>query len=180
MDLAGGIDKVKKLLNNLVEALKKLLSAPGKVFARFFKKFTSIIDRFPGENFNLKRSSRSGHWWRVPAGKRRPILIALGGLVIVLIILIISSVVLKTRGGKKDAFADIAAGPFIPVEELFIPGEPDFVPDFIPGREPRNSWTLEDIRPYWRNPGTAAETRYNDLWRGEIKSAVDKLLEGVP
>jgi len=60
------------------------------------------------------------------------------------------------------------------MEELFIPAEPDFVPEFIFEREKRRFWSLEDIRPYWKAPDS------NDRWTEEIKSAVDKLMEGIP
>ena len=68
----------------------------------------------------------------------------------------------------------MSSGPYIPPEELFIPTEPDFLPEFLLEREPRSSWSLDEIRPYWKNPGTP------EFWQEEIKSAVDKLMEGVP
>ena len=110
---------------------------------------------------------------RIPEEKRRPFLIGLGGLGgIVMIILVI--IILKPGRGGPDSASPLARGFVIPQEELFIPSEPDFVPEFLLEREPRGVWLLEDIRPYWKSP------EISGFWREEIKSAVDKLMEGVP
>jgi len=57
---------------------------------------------------------------------------------------------------------------------LFYPLEPDFLPGFLPEREMRRFWTLDDIRPYWKAPGNSP------WWMEEITSTVDSLMEGVP
>jgi hypothetical protein len=110
---------------------------------------------------------------RFPERQRKPMLFALGGLVVLFLILVITLAALDLRK-EEDAPVSNVTGPAIPAEELFIPAEPDFVPEFLPAREPRSSWSVEDIRPYWKNPENT------ELWRGEIKSAVDKLMEAVP
>ena len=114
---------------------------------------------------------------RIPEEKRRPVLFGLAGLIALVLILIITVGVLNSgRSGRsgRSGIQETAAGPNIPVEDLFMPAEPDFVPQFLLEREPRHFWTIDDIRPYWRNPGTP------ELWREEIMSAVDRLMEGVP
>ena len=74
----------------------------------------------------------------------------------------------------KTPTGAINIGFSIPQEELFIPAEPDFVPELLFEREPRRYWALEDLRPYWRKP------EISEHWKEEIKSAVDKIMEGVP
>jgi hypothetical protein len=123
--------------------------------ARFNSILNSILDRFEPE-------------------KRKPLLIGSGSLICILLILIIAAGVSSSK--KKRTISPEAApeGLTIAVEELFIPAEPDFVPEFIFEREKRRFWSLEDIRPYWRTPDSS------DRWREEMKSAVDKLMEGIP
>ncbi|MDR3139121.1 MAG: hypothetical protein LBT95_05545 [Treponema sp.] len=59
-------------------------------------------------------------------------------------------------------------------EELFLPEEPDFLPEFIPDREP-GPWTAEDARSFWTDPSKDAE-----LWRRRTETVIDELLEQIP
>lgn len=111
---------------------------------------------------------------KFPEDKRRPILFGLAGFVALFFVLIISIPLVYSGRSRKDIAGGTTAGFAIPLEELFFPSEPDFLPDYLLVREPRSSWSIEDIRPYWREPGNA------ELWRNEIQSAVDKIMEGVP
>jgi len=111
---------------------------------------------------------------RFPEKQRRPILYGVGGMALLFVILLIYIPVSLSGGRPQQATAPRTAGGFaIPSEELFFPAEPDFFPQFMLEREPRGYWTLEDIRPYWRIP------QDTDLFRQQIKSAVDRLMEGV-
>ena len=131
-----------------------------------------------------RKTDKSGFftgWFRrsfgpgsVPEGKRRVMIFAIGGFAALFLILIIAILALNFGGPKESSVQNLAAGPSVPSEDLFIPAEPDFLPQFLPEREPRRFWTLDDIRPYWKNPEDSGQ------WRGEIRSAVDKLMEGVP
>ena len=109
---------------------------------------------------------------RFPEKMRKPIIFSLGGVVVLFIFLVI--VIFTVHSVKPPKAVQMSAGPFIPVEDLFIPAEPDYVPEFILEREPRSSWSPEDIQSYWRSPGNS------EYWREEITSAVDILMEGVP
>ena len=109
----------------------------------------------------------------IPESKRRPLIICIGSLVVIFMVLI-AALVMRTGKTEKETSPSMMAGFTIPQEELFLPVEPDFVPRFIFEREPRRYWSLEDIRPYWRAP------EISERWREEIRSAVDRLMEGVP
>jgi len=126
--------------------------------ARFKSILDSIIDRF-------------GHF---EPEKRRLLLIGSGSLIGILLILVIAAGVSSSKKRRTVSPGAVSEGLTIAVEELFIPAEPDFVPEFIFEREKRRFWSLEDIRPYWRTPDSS------DRWREEMKSAVDKLMEGIP
>jgi hypothetical protein len=159
MDLTRIAGTAKELFSKIPEALKGFGKAPAKTFTQLPDIIAQISDRFLGH---------------IPEKKRRPILLCFGALIIIFLILIIAGSAMRSRKPDSDAFAGLAAGPRIPPEDLFIPEEPDFIPDFIPGREPRQSWSVDDIRPFWKNPANQG------LWRDIIRSEVDKLLEGVP
>jgi len=68
----------------------------------------------------------------------------------------------------------VCAGLVLSQDDFFIPAEPDFLPEFLLERDPGHTWSIEDIRPYWKSPERTGR------WQDEIKSAVDKLMEGVP
>jgi len=63
-----------------------------------------------------------------------------------------------------------------PTESFFLPYEPDFVPDVILEREPRDGWTDEDAKPFWTDPLPGNE----NFWRKRIESGINTLLENVP
>jgi len=186
MDLNKVNEKAKELLNKLTEGLKTLLALPGKLFVRLssifkplaFKTsvlkpgiFTSWKEKIASFFSRILETIRSRGFLE---GKRRTVFFAAGGATIFLFILLIILLAVNSSGPKKSAPADMSSGPVIPAEDLFIPREPDFLPGFLMEREPRSSWSLDDIRPYWRSPANA------EPWRGELKSAVDKIMEGIP
>jgi hypothetical protein len=172
MDLSGLREKINGILENLKGIPKK---AGG--FPRKNNKTRQITGGFLGEIKGLvsvltARINRAVN--RFGPDKKKPLLIGFGGLAALFLILAIAAGILnskKRRGISPDA---AAGGLTISAEELFIPAEPDFVPEFIFEREQRRFWSLEDIRPYWKTPDLS------DRWREEIKSAVDKLMEDVP
>ena len=110
----------------------------------------------------------------VPEEKRKPLIIGVGGLAGLFIVLLIAAMAMNSGKKEKSRPSVMAAGLVIPHEELFIPEEPDFVPEFLFEREPRRSWSVDDISPFWKAPDTSGR------WMEEIKAAVDKLMEGVP
>jgi len=108
------------------------------------------------------------------SSKKKLMLFGLGGAGVLLFGLVAIVVIRSAaKPGSSDVF-NIALGSAIPAEEFFYPPEPDFLPDFIPERESRRFWSLEDIRQYWRTPGDSG------WWMEEIKTTVDSLMEGVP
>ncbi|MCL2479494.1 MAG: hypothetical protein FWF22_08330 [Treponema sp.] len=108
---------------------------------------------------------------RIPAEKRRIYLLVPGGLVLLAICLILVSIAVH---GKNPAAGTIAQSPGIPADELFYPAEPDFVPSLLL-KEPRSSWTADDLVPFWQDPGK----NHEDEWRQIAADSVDKLMEGV-
>ena len=153
---------------------EKILEVPGKIRAAvskfrlawpglsFFKQInmSSLAEKFTSSLGNLGPQ------------KKRLVILASGCTVVFFAIILIISLSAKSRSIDSGNFGSISSN--IPHGELFYPDEPDFVPHFLLEREPRQSWTLEDIRPYWSRPENP------DFWRGEIYSAIDLLMEGVP
>ena len=137
------------------------------------EKINGILDKIK-EAFSVLLTRTKDVINNIGPNKKKPLLIGFGALAVLFLILIIA---VGMSGSRKRRMAspDVVAGNLsIPTEELFIPAEPDFVPEFIFEREKRRFWSLEDIRPYWKIPDSS------DRWREEIKSAVDKLMEGIP
>ena len=123
---------------------------------------------------NLLASLENRFLNRFPEKQRRLLLLGIGGTALLFITLLISIPVTLSGRTSQTVPVRTASGFFIPANELFFPSEPVFFPEFILEREPRNFWILEDIRPYWRNLDNT------ELWRDQIKSVVDRLMESVP
>jgi hypothetical protein len=111
---------------------------------------------------------------RIPEDKRRMFTYSLGGLVFLLIIMIV--VALAGSGGRTENLQAIAANRGIPVDDLFYPEEPDFLPPLLLERLPGQAWAMDDLRQYWTDPGSG----YEEKWREMAETVIDKLLEGVP
>jgi hypothetical protein len=114
--------------------------------------------------------------------RRRGALIFLGAFGLILLISLLAAVLAAnhTRGrAGSDPGLGIsdALGPRpIPPEELFLPEEPDFLPEVLLERERRDSWTVDDARPFWVDPLEAGREVYIDRMSREI----DTLLERIP
>ncbi|MDR0473959.1 MAG: hypothetical protein LBH43_09865 [Treponema sp.] len=109
----------------------------------------------------------------IPAEKRRASLFCAGGTVFLLIIVILVSLAAEPEEAEESA-----QGPAVAIsgDDFFLPREPDFVPDFLPGREPRADWGVDEVMPFWKDPGQSV--RY--LWQEEMSAIIDRLLENVP
>jgi hypothetical protein len=64
----------------------------------------------------------------------------------------------------------------IPPEDLFLPGEPDFLPEVLLEKEKQSTWTGEDARQFWRDPLQDNPER----WRERMGTVIDRLMERVP
>jgi hypothetical protein len=114
--------------------------------------------------------------------QRKAILLGLGGAALVLMLVFAGAAL--ARGYGRSATAGDSAGeltesfkplPIAP-EDLFLPEEPDALPEFIPARERREAWTAADAAEYWIDPLAGKET----LWRDRFGAAAAELLEAVP
>ena len=171
MDLSGLKEKLRsfaplELLKTLKEFLLALLSnifSLPKIFPRRVSGGRST------GSFDEESEDRPSFFVR----KKRFIVLGFAGLTVVLVSSIIIVTAIRAARPETDLFS-VASGLSIPAEEFFFPSEPDFLPGFLPEREPRRFWSLEDIRQYWKNPGNS------DWWMEKIESTVDSIMEGVP
>jgi hypothetical protein len=138
----------------------------GKIGERIQKKLKRFADEKAGPLADRLLS-------RVPEEKRTPLLLCRGGIVVLLISL---TVITLASGGHGAREVREAAELVIPPEELFFPGEPDFVPSLLLEREPRRFWTPDDIAPFWEDPGSLSR----DQWVKEMGLVIDELMENVP
>ena len=168
-------------LNKGMGKAKELLGKPKGVFAAFARAMINAFDSITAV-LRSRPDGKAGIMDRFlqlfKRDNKRPFVFILGGLVVLFLILIIT--VFSPGSGKSkkppagERAGTVSSGPIVPQEDIFMPAEPDFLPAFIFERSPRHSWTIEDIRPYWKSHEKTGQ------WQKEIKSAVDKLMEGVP
>lgn len=61
-------------------------------------------------------------------------------------------------------------------EMIFLPNEPDFLPEVLFEQKPKEIWREEDAAPFWSNPLDAGEA----FWQERLSSSLDELLERIP
>ena len=172
MDFAGL--KEKLLSVSPLELLKIIRDALLALWSDAFSLVKDLLGRVSGGRlFGPSSEARQGEPSPL-ARKKRLILFGLAGAAVVLLGLVITIIVVNAPRPERTALSNNATGLSIPPEELFYPQEPDFLPVFLPERESRRFWSLDDIRQYWRTPGNS------DWWMEGIKSTVDSLMEEVP
>jgi hypothetical protein len=117
---------------------------------------------------------------KIVRGHGRLVMISLGGLGVILCLLVVLAVVNYRRAHPPavppPALSEVFEPLPIPPEELFMPDEPDFLPDILWEQEPRESWTPEDALPFWTDPLTGNRR----VWQGRAEGAIDELLERLP
>jgi hypothetical protein len=111
----------------------------------------------------------------------RLVVVFLGALGIILCLLVVLGVVIHNRrippsAAPSPPLSEVFKPLPIPPEELFMPGEPDFLPEVLLEREPRESWTADDALPFWTDP--LKENRR--VWQGRVEGMIDELLERLP
>jgi hypothetical protein len=114
----------------------------------------------------------------LPQKQARFIIICCGAAALILFITILLWAADHNRNTAPDAGQELSdsLGPrSIPAEELFLPGEPDFLPEVLLDPEPA-PWTAEDARPFWTDPREGG----SELWQERIKTVIDDLLENIP
>jgi hypothetical protein len=168
MDLSG----LKEKINDILEKIRGIPEKTKSLFDKT-KEPKTEISKMP-QLFSVLVTRFNNLFNSAGQDKRKPLLMGFGALAGIFLILVIAAGISSSKKRRTISPEAASEGLTIAAEELFIPAEPDFVPEFIFEREKRRFWSLEDIRPYWKtlDPG--------DRWREEIKSAVDKLMEGIP
>ena len=128
------------------------------------------IPDFSGFVQKIKSRPKSDSARRFPFST---VLIGLGGLLVILLVLLI--VISFSRSGRSttDTNELMSLAFVISTEDLFLPAEPEFLPEFLLEQEPRSSWSIEDIRPFWIAPSNT------EIWRNEIRSEAERFLEGA-
>ncbi|MFP3090906.1 hypothetical protein LQZ21_11330 [Treponema sp. TIM-1] len=110
----------------------------------------------------------------------RLVLVCLGAFGVILGLLVVLGVVSYQRRHPKAAPPQPLAEVFrplpIPPEELFMPDEPDFLPEVLWERAPREFWTPEDALPFWTDP----LKNNRRVWQERVEGLIDELLERLP
>jgi hypothetical protein len=160
---------------DLLTKLKSLAAVPGAFFRKTAEKLSRV-----GIVIKLQvlvENTLDKLLMYIPAEKRRLVLTGIGGALGIVLLLVVLIMVWLRNPSSKDPPAAVLSRPVsIPVEELFLPDEPDFIPGVLLEREQRGVWTPEDAAPFWQDPLKNGE----EQWRAMIEKTVDALLESVP
>jgi hypothetical protein len=112
--------------------------------------------------------------------RRRLVVICLGGFLGAVLLCLAAALLVMGLAGDGTETAQSLESTFapmaVPQEELFLPDEPEFLPELLLERERRETWTAGDGRPYWIDPREDS----GPLWRERIMTEIDALLEDVP
>jgi hypothetical protein len=146
------------------ETIKTVPARTGEFLKRLIEKLKDFVEEKAGPPADRLLS-------RIPKEKRKPLFLCLGGIIVLLISLI---VITLAAGGPQERQETVELT--IPHEDLFFPGEPDFVPFLLLEREPHRFRTPDDIAPFWENPGNLGR----DQWVKEMELVIDNLMENVP
>ena len=171
IDLSKVKETAKEVLNKVTERFQTFVTWLRAFTADTRKRCSALAEKTGPLPARLSQIVAS---IRLPAEKKRPMFFAIGGAAVLFLVLLITIAALGSRRPGGGASMNMRNAHLIPPEELFIPDEPDFLPDFLLEREPRHFWSIDDIRPYWRSPGNP------EFWHNVIRSAVDELMENVP
>jgi hypothetical protein len=112
---------------------------------------------------------------RIPGEKRSLLVKSLGAILGLCVLLLAVGVIMNRSKGETEAPAR-AGGPRIPMNELFLPDEPDVVPEVLLGRERRDAWSAADGEPFWTDPRDWED----EDWRRRMSAEIDKLMESIP
>ncbi|MDR1908844.1 MAG: hypothetical protein LBQ35_02890 [Spirochaetaceae bacterium] len=134
------------------------------------------------DNANL--GSLAGKKLQIPIAKLRGLLAGRGKLLLfcgagaggALILCITVILTLGGRDGERRNEPAIAGFYEIPPEELFLPDEPDFLPSLLLERERRDSWTPEDVAPFWTDPLIEGREPYERI----VNRVLDGIMERAP
>jgi len=110
---------------------------------------------------------------KIPVNKRKPVLINAGVTVFLLILVVVISMITKP---KEEQVQEPRALSAIPADDLFLPDEPDFMPQYLLEREPAAGWNIDSVRPFWKDP----LANRHEFWLNEMTSLIDEMLENVP
>jgi len=112
----------------------------------------------------------------LPANRRITLTMAIGVPIILLLFIIGVTLLVKDKTVKPAPPASSVITRRIPPEDLFLPDEPDFVPNVMLEREKRTQWTADNAMPWWQDPLKDGEQE----WRDQIEKTVDEIMENVP
>lgn len=61
-------------------------------------------------------------------------------------------------------------------EDIFLPGEPDFLPEVLLEQPQKKTWKEEDAQKFWTDPAEFGE----EHWRKKSSEIIDGVLKRVP
>ncbi|GMO20555.1 MAG: hypothetical protein LBG79_08895 [Spirochaetaceae bacterium] len=134
-------------------------------------KITAIGDTIEGTKWSAKRRI-TGFF----SQKSVKIYIALFALICVLAVVITIFVAKALKNKKTKAPPPMFAIEKIAEEDIFLPGEPDFLPEILFEQGQKKYWTKEDALEFWTDPAEFGD----EVWLKKASEIIDEVLERVP
>jgi hypothetical protein len=133
-----------------------------------------IIEQFRAKLTDIIQSGWTNHRRAVLFSLVAFLLLVLLALIGVLLMMNYSNAAAGRAAARElsDTFKPLA----VPPEDLFLPGEPDFLPEVLLEKERQSTWTAEDAKPFWKDPLQDNP----ELWRERMETVIDRLMERVP
>jgi hypothetical protein len=133
-----------------------------------------ILAGFRAKTADIVQSGWTNHRKAFLLGLVAFLLLVLLALIGVLLVMNYSNAAAERAAARElsDTFRPMS----IPPEDLFLPGEPDFLPEVLLEKEKQSTWTGEDARPFWEDPLQDDP----DRWRDRVETVIDRLMERVP
>ncbi|MDR0643662.1 MAG: hypothetical protein LBG05_01930 [Treponema sp.] len=154
------------IFSSLPDVLSRIKGTIQTVFSKALSAKTSYAERMVGrtiiEEFH----------------KHRRVFIT-GAGVIALLLLVFAVVLLinaeRSKKPRSPIQVEKSKPTSIPMEDIFLPDEPDFLPNVILEKQPKK-WDAQDARPFWTNPLENDPSQ----WQNNIKNTVDEIMEKTP
>ena len=161
------------MLSNLVLKFKSHAAAIAAFFKRLVQRLSrlELYQKLDGIISKVRQFLQE----KIPGKRERLMLYGAAGVVVVFLFIGIIVLISGNKGQAVPMKSGHERG-VIPPEELFLPGEPDFIPGVLLERDRRSSWTEEDAAPYWEDPLKDGE----EPWRELIENTIDEIMERVP
>ncbi|MDR2481390.1 MAG: hypothetical protein LBD07_03740 [Spirochaetaceae bacterium] len=109
---------------------------------------------------------------------RKDVLILIAVFAFLGVLSVVSTIIFVkvSQGGAKKPAAPLFRADKISGEDIFLPNEPDFLPEVLFEQEQKKQWTQDDAEQYWTDPREFG----GELLQEKMSGIIDKIMERIP